>query len=180
MPSPEAAMRTPHYPWFETASTDSNDDKPILAWEAKLNDKRELLSGEVAGIANDDSNAEHKNRPTKGRCNNDEDMIAREVRSTEESLEDILHKYLHHAQSGIQSAVYNVIERMMLDALRRDDIWDILDAHITKFFDTFASRQQAVKGVFELEYILGAYSNFCITQDGHHYEKKKYIVVFAT
>lgn len=37
---------------------------------------------------------------------------------------------LHNAQSGIRYSVYNIVERLMLDLLRKKVVCDTLEAHI--------------------------------------------------
>lgn len=85
---------------------------------------------------------------------NKEHVIAREVKSAakelittelanivKESLEDILRTSFHNAQSSTQSVLYNVVEQDMLGLLPKDVISEAVDAHIVKFFDTYATAE---------------------------------------
>lgn len=48
-------------------------------------------------------------------------------------MHSILSTSLHNLQSGIRWVVYNIIEDVMLDLLRKGVIWEMIDAHIIVF-----------------------------------------------
>lgn len=54
----------------------------------------------------------------------------------QKSLDDILRTSFHNTQSGMRSVFYNVVEKFMLDPLRKDVFGQMLDAHIAKSLDT--------------------------------------------
>lgn len=149
MMNPESASHASQDPPFETARNETHDDVLISALEATLNDKREPWSNEAAAAANEGAPVKNESRQISNRHTNEGDVIAREVRSAvsdlvttelatvlEESLENILRESFHNWQSGIRSVVYNVLEQVILDLLRKDVIGETLEAHIGKVFDT--------------------------------------------
>lgn len=94
---------------------------PIPTWEVALNDQSQRWYGEVVPLADDEKIIEHDNCQIENSCTNDEDVIAREDKSTvkklvttelvtmvEELLDDILKTPLHNSHSGIRSVVYIV------------------------------------------------------------------------
>lgn len=54
----------------------------------------------------------------------------------EEALDEALPIALHNTQSEVRSVVYNRVEQIMLDLLRKAVIGEILDAHIMNYFNT--------------------------------------------
>lgn len=83
-----------------------------------------------------------------------QDMVMNELSTMlEGSLGDILRTPYHNVQSGIQSAVYKVVQQGMLDLLRKDVIGVQLDAHKVKFFEINA----ADKGVSKRLLASGSY-----------------------
>lgn len=52
-----------------------------------------------------------------------------------ELLDDIIRRVYHNAQCGIRSVVYNVVEQVMLDQLRKDVSRETLNAHTAKLLD---------------------------------------------
>lgn len=116
-----------------------------------LKNESKPWSGEVAAAANDEVSLEHKSLHIENWCTNEEDMIAREARPAvveiatnelstmvDEFVKDILGTSLYKVQRGTQWVVYIVVEKVMLEVLRKDVIRERLDAHIAKFFDTNA------------------------------------------
>lgn len=51
-----------------------------------MKDESESRSDETTGAARHEPNLEHENLPTDSRCTNDEDMIAKEVKSVVKDL----------------------------------------------------------------------------------------------
>lgn len=86
MKNPEATMPTFHDTTFETAWTDGNSNVPISSWEVTLNDESKSWLGEVIAGANLDPDVEQESHPTESLHINDEDLIARRVKSALKSL----------------------------------------------------------------------------------------------
>lgn len=87
----------------------------MSVWEAELNDESDPWSVVLAAADNDEPNVEHENRRMECCCTDDEDVNAREVKSTvkelaanllskmiEKPLDHILCKPFHNARSSIQ------------------------------------------------------------------------------
>lgn len=95
--------------------------------------------------ANEEVPSEADQRPIESRRDENDELIAREVKCAEkqlvankmatmvkEVLNDVLRKTLHNVQSSGQSVVYNVVEHVMLDLVCKDVIRETLDAHLAK------------------------------------------------
>lgn len=54
----------------------------------------------------------------------------------EEMSEHMLWTSYHKAQSDIRSVVYKVVEKVMIDLLRKDATRNTIEAHIVKFLET--------------------------------------------
>lgn len=98
-------------------------------------------------------------RAFESRRNENDNLIAREVRSAvkelitnelttivEESLEDMLQALLHNAQSGIPSISYNVSEQVMVDLIRKQFIPDTMNAHVANYFNMDVAADKLSKG----------------------------------
>lgn len=158
--NPKAAIITSHEPSSDKVRTDGNDDVPILAWDAELNDESESWSDEVAAGTNDESFVKHKSRLTKSCHTKDEYFIAGELKPAEKdliitesstfsegSLENKSQKLLHSFQSGIRSVVYNVIEHIMLGLIDKYATGNTLEALVEDFFDTNAAAYRPSQGL---------------------------------
>lgn len=130
---PEAAVHASHEPSMETAGMDFNDDMTISAWVAAWNDESQPRSGKVKATTDDEANMYHEIRHTENRHEKIEDEITQEVKSAvkeldakimprtaREALNDDAYKTFNKVQSGMQSVEYIVVERRMLDLLRKD------------------------------------------------------------
>lgn len=144
--NPKAAMCASHDPSLETARTDSTDDVLISTWEASLKDESEPWSGKMAVGAHCEPTVESKSPPNESHRTSDEDVITKEGKSTkkelvaselstliEKSPDNVLRKSLHNVQSSIRSGIYNIIEQVMWDLLRRDIIEDSLSVHVANY-----------------------------------------------
>lgn len=130
MPKPDATIHASHVPLFKTARNDPHDDLPISTWEATLSEESVRITAGVIDKIYAEPPGEVKHCPIESHRNENEDMIAPEVKyavkgmlanqlskMVEESLDDVLRKTLHNAQSSISFVVYNVIAHVMLDLL---------------------------------------------------------------
>lgn len=68
----------------------------------------------------------------------------------EESCDDILRTSYQNAQSGTRYVVYNVVEQVVLDQLRKDIVGKTMDAYIAKYLDTYAAVSRISKKVLPL------------------------------
>lgn len=146
MTSRKAALRASQDPSFEMARNDAHEYVSMWVWEAALNYETELWSGKATAAVNNEAPVEFKNRQIENCHTNEEDIISREaVRSegngfeqfvnfSQHFLDDILRKSIRNAQSGIRSVIYNIVELVILDLLRKDIIEKMLHKHIAKFF----------------------------------------------
>lgn len=111
----------------------------------------EPWSSETTTATNEEVPGKVDHCPVASRLDDNDDMIARKVRSTvkefaadeiatmvEEIMDDVLRKALHKAHSGVGSVVYNVLEQVKCDRFRKDFIRETKKAHIAKNFDTDA------------------------------------------
>lgn len=86
--------------------------------------------------------------PSESRPEENDDVIPKEVKlamlevvanematMVEEGLDDVQRILLHVGQSGVQSVVYNIVEKAFLDFPSKDVFGETLDAYITRYFD---------------------------------------------
>lgn len=77
------------------------------------------------------------------------------------ALDDALRKKLHNAQSGVRSVVYTVVEKVMVNLLRKDINEDTVEAYIQSYFDTNTAAEGFVTEVCDLLLIYGANCDVC-------------------
>lgn len=78
----------------------------------------------------------------------------------EEWLDDILRMTFHSGQSGIRSLVFNIAEQMMWDLLLQNEVWETLNAHISKVSLHPCSRWVVVQEIPSLQLGPGPYCDF--------------------
>lgn len=65
------------------------------------------------------------------------EMVTKELLSTVgESLNDFIGTSFYNTQSIIWSVIYNVVEQVVLDLLRKNVIAETIDLHIAKILDS--------------------------------------------
>lgn len=65
-----------------------------------------------------------------------------------------------NAQSGVQSVLYNFVEQVLLDLLRKEVIEETLDAHVTTFFDTDEAAKGLSKRLLASTFFMALIANF--------------------
>lgn len=133
--SPESTVHTSSDPSFERTRNDVHDNVHISAWEGVLDSESEPSAGEDAAAANEGAPVEEECRQIENYQINREDVIAREAKLTvkglhtielatmvDEMQDDILTTSSHNPLRWIRAVVYNLIEKVMLNLLRKEVI----------------------------------------------------------
>lgn len=124
MLKPKSTLCTSHSLSFETTRNEPHDDVLISAWKAALNDESKPKSSEATAAANEEESVEQEGRQIENYYTNEEDVIAREVKSTGKELiadkmgatvaEDLgngLRKTLHDMQNGSGQSFKTLLSR---------------------------------------------------------------------
>lgn len=149
MVSPKAALRASHATSLEMARWDASDDILKFSWEESLNDESQPWHGEVAAEFDDVSNIKHESWPTKIRCEENGNVIVREMKSVvknlvankmvkmvETALDNVLCKTFYNVRCLNWFVVQTQIQQRMFDLLRKQVIVGKTAANIAKWFDT--------------------------------------------
>lgn len=191
--NPKTALHTYHHLSFERESSDPQDDVPISAWEADLNDKSCPWGGIVAAAADKEAPSKVEYRHIRIRRSVDGGVTEREVKSAikqlvriemvtivEEALGEALRRTVYKAQSGVRSVVYTVIQHVILDLLRKRVIEKNLDTHIAKYSYKDAAAEGWSERLLTSSSIMA--SNVTFVKRGTYttIENKKYSVIYAS
>lgn len=130
--TPKLALGASQDPSFETARYDAHDDVPISAWEGPLYHKSDRYSMRASAPSVYETNIEHESRHTEICCEENENVIEREVKCfmkdavaneistmVGELLYDVPRNKVHVRRSGVQYVVYKVFGQFILNMLRK-------------------------------------------------------------
>lgn len=84
--NPEAALHASEIPLFETETRDEQDDIPIFASEAVLNDESKACSSKAAAAGHDEAPVEHETRHIEICGTNGKELIPWEAKSIAKEL----------------------------------------------------------------------------------------------
>lgn len=146
----------------------------------------------MPATGNDKPNAEHDIRLTDSCRTDDENWIAREVKSAVKELlvkefssmikewpYNILRKLLHNAQSGIRSVEYNTVEQVMWDLQCENIFREILGTHPSELFDTNAAANMLSKRLLTSITIMAPIATCARRKTDTAMEQKKCSTAFA-
>lgn len=89
------------------------------------------------------------------------ELVSNETaKMVERASDEVLRDTLRKAQNGFGAFVYNVVELVMMDLLRRDVIGDTLDAHVARFFEKDEAAEGLWKRMFTSTSFMGRIENF--------------------
>lgn len=93
-------------------------------------------------------------------------------------MDYILRTSFHNAQSGLQSLVYIVDDRVMLDLPHKHIIDETIDAHIKKFYDIYAAAQGLSKTSLASISFMAPIATLVRRKTDTIMEEKKYSVAY--
>lgn len=133
-----------------------------------------MQSDKAAGSANEEVPAEKDSRQIENCCTNEEDVIAQKVKSAvtelatnelssmfEELQDNTLRTLFHNAQRGMRQVVYDVVEQLILDLVRKDVIEEKLNAHLA-IFSMLIQPLRVLEEVAIRQVVHSAYCDFCL------------------